>query len=197
MSALIVSNSVNPVKALNFFAVVGKLKTLKRTGWVNNNVFEPESVADHMYRMSMLTFMLVDTDIKRDHLMKVCMIHDLAEALVGDITPYDGVSKEDKRKLEEDAMHKIVADLECQIIGNEILSLWLEYEEGTTKEAVLAHQLDKFEMITQAVEYEKSQGKKLDRFFSCYPDSFTHPEIFSWAKELVDQRNLNLDMDKA
>jgi hypothetical protein len=63
--------------------VVGKLKTLKRTGWVNNNVFEPESVADHMYRMSMLTFMLVDTDIKRDHLMKVCMIHDLAEALVG------------------------------------------------------------------------------------------------------------------
>jgi hypothetical protein len=36
---------------------------------------------------------------------------------VGDITPYDGVTKEDKRKLEEDAMHKIVADLECQIIG--------------------------------------------------------------------------------
>ena len=29
------------------------------------------------------------------------MVHDLAEALVGDITPYDGVSKEDKRKLEE------------------------------------------------------------------------------------------------
>ena len=29
------------------------------------------------------------------------MVHDLAESLVGDITPYDGVSKEDKRKLEE------------------------------------------------------------------------------------------------
>jgi putative hydrolase of HD superfamily len=83
MSALIVGNTVNPVKALNFFAIVGKLKLLKRTGWVNNNVFEPESVADHMYRMSMLTFMLTDADIKRDHLMKVCMIHDLAEALVG------------------------------------------------------------------------------------------------------------------
>lgn len=32
---------------------------------------------------------------------KICMVHDLAESLVGDITPYDGVSKEDKRKLEE------------------------------------------------------------------------------------------------
>ena len=29
------------------------------------------------------------------------MVHDLAESLVGDITPYDGVSKETKRKLEE------------------------------------------------------------------------------------------------
>ena len=29
------------------------------------------------------------------------MVHDLAEAIVGDITPYDGVSKADKRRLEE------------------------------------------------------------------------------------------------
>lgn len=33
--------------------------------------------------------------------MKVCMVHDLAEAVVGDITPYDGVTKEEKRVLEE------------------------------------------------------------------------------------------------
>ena len=28
-------------------------------------------------------------------------MHDLAEAVVGDITPYQGVSKEEKRALEE------------------------------------------------------------------------------------------------
>ena len=33
--------------------------------------------------------------------MKICMVHDLAEAIVGDITPYDGVSKAEKRRLEE------------------------------------------------------------------------------------------------
>ena len=49
----------------------GKLKTLKRTGWVNNEVFEPESVADHMYRMSMLTFLIVDPTVEKDRLMKV------------------------------------------------------------------------------------------------------------------------------
>lgn len=31
----------------------------------------------------------------------VCLMHDLAEAVVGDITPYQGVSKEEKRRLEE------------------------------------------------------------------------------------------------
>ena len=61
----------------------------------------PESVADHMYRMSMLSMLITDATVNKDHLMKICMVHDLAEAIVGDITPHCGVSKEDKRKLEE------------------------------------------------------------------------------------------------
>ena len=61
----------------------------------------PESVADHMYRMSMLALLITDVSIDKDHLMKICMVHDLAESIVGDITPHCGVSKEDKRKLEE------------------------------------------------------------------------------------------------
>ena len=61
----------------------------------------PESVADHMYRMSMLSFSICDKNVNKDLLIKICLIHDLAEALVGDITPYDGVSKEQKRMLEE------------------------------------------------------------------------------------------------
>ena len=49
------------------------------------------------------------------------MVHDLAEALVGDITPYDGVSKEDKRKMEEDAMRLIVADIGCTEVSDLML----------------------------------------------------------------------------
>lgn len=61
----------------------------------------PESVADHMYRMSMLAFAIRDSTVNKDKLMKICMVHDLAESIVGDITPHDGVSKEEKRRLEE------------------------------------------------------------------------------------------------
>lgn len=56
--------------------------------------------------------------------------------------------------------------------------MWLEYEQGTSIEADLARQLDKFEMIVQANEYEIAQpGKRLERFFETTKDSFTHPEV--------------------
>ena len=47
-------------------------------------------------------------------------------------------------------MKKILDDCGNSAIGEEILSLWLDYEENRSTEADLAHQLDKFEMIVQA-----------------------------------------------
>jgi hypothetical protein len=66
--------------SLNFFLTIGKLKRLKRTGWVNHFIPEPESVADHMYRMSMMAFLISDPTVDRDHLIKLCLVHDIAEA---------------------------------------------------------------------------------------------------------------------
>ncbi len=167
---------------------------MKRTGWIDHEVRLPESVADHMYRMSMLCFALTDSSLNRDRLMKVCLCHDLAEALVGDITPTEisGVSKEEKRRLEEDALNTIVTDLDNYIIGNEIRGLWDEYEERSTPEGIVAAELDKFEMIVQADEYEKQyadEGKRLDSFFDYTLGYFKHPEISSWDALLRENRN--------
>jgi putative hydrolase of HD superfamily len=131
-----------------------------------------------MYRMSMLSFLIVDPNVNKDKLMKVCMVHDLAESIVGDITPHDGVSKEDKRKLEETALRKIIEDIEYPEIAAEILELWLEYEEGESPEAHLAREFDKFEMILQALEYEEIQPeKKLDSFFRSTEGYFHNPQV--------------------
>lgn len=186
------SATVPALNALKIFKVIGQLKTLKRTGWVQNDISLPESVADHMYRMSMLSFFITDPSINRDKLMKICLCHDLAEAIVGDITPYDGVSKEEKKKLEEDALRMIVGNIGHAEIADEILSLWLEYENGTSKEAEIAKNLDKFEMIIQADEYEQTQGARLDRFFESTKDSFTHPEVLEWNKALRNDRDTRL-----
>ena len=181
--------SVTPSKALKFFSVVGKLKTLKRTGWVNHDVAEPESVADHMYRMAMLSFLIKDPTIDRERLMKICLVHDLAEAIVGDITPYDiKVSKELKRELEENALIKISDDIGDPVIASEIKELWLEYEDCTTNEAKIAKNLDKFEMIIQANEYEEEQGMDLCDFFKSTEGKFDHPEVQSWDELLRSNR---------
>lgn len=82
---------------LEFFHTIEKLKTQKRTGWVHEGIIQPESIADHMYRMSMMA-MILDTspplDISKVTMM--CLVHDLAEADVGDITPLCGISAEEK-----------------------------------------------------------------------------------------------------
>jgi putative hydrolase of HD superfamily len=194
---LVMSSSramVSPQRALNFFSTVGKLKTLKRTGWVDHNVSMPESVADHMYRMTMLCFMITDPAVDKDRLMKICLVHDLAEATVGDITPPEvsGVSKEEKRALELKALSDIVKDIDNEEVGNEIFGLWNEYEDAETPLAKVAKQLDKYEMIVQADEYEKAHSaekKRLDSFFKSTEGYFTHPEISEWDKLLRSTRD--------
>lgn len=126
----------------------------------------------------MLTFAIRDPSVDRNRLLKICMVHDLAEAVVGDITPHAGISKEDKRKMEEEALRGIINDLNCAEVADEILSLWLDYEEGTTIECQLAKQLDKLEMIIQANEYEELHPEKtLESFFASTKDDFHHPEV--------------------
>ena len=77
-------------------------------------------------------------------------------------------------------------------IANEIEELWFEYENGETLVGKVAKQLDKYEMILQADEYEKahiSEGKALNSFFSYTEGYFTHPEIKAWDTHLRIQRD--------
>ena len=45
--------------------------------------------------------------------MKMTLIHDLAECIVGDITPHDNVTPEDKHEREDKAMESI-----CKLLGD-------------------------------------------------------------------------------
>ena len=87
---------------LEVMHLVEQLKLQKRTGWVRNDVKSPESIADHMYRMAILSLLSEeDQELDIGKCVQMAVVHDLAEASVGDITPFDGVTKEAKQKLEE------------------------------------------------------------------------------------------------
>jgi putative hydrolases of HD superfamily len=140
---------------LDFLLTCGNLKRIKRTGWLNHGIKEAESIADHMHRMSILAMSLKDPNIDKYKLIKMAIVHDLAEAVAGDITPDQGVSKEAKFKLEFDGIQLFKAQLNGSPFSLEIESLWLEYENGTSPEAKVCKDFDKYEMILQAFEYEK------------------------------------------
>lgn len=55
----------------------------------------------------------------RSRIMKLAVVHDLAEALAGDIAPFQKVSKEEKRRLEEEGLEQI-----CATVGSDAIGRW-------------------------------------------------------------------------
>ncbi|HET8720329.1 MAG TPA: HD domain-containing protein [Candidatus Nitrosotenuis sp.] len=140
---------------VDFFKTVVKLKTIQRQGWKDKLALKnPESVADHCYSMSLMV--LVVSEIKNlDTLkmVKMALIHDLAETITGDITP-EMFTKSKKERLENSAMKKILKQIPSSI-RLDFSNLWNEYQKNSTKEARLLHQIDKLEMAVQASVYNK------------------------------------------
>ena len=171
-------------RIIDFLRFVGILKDLPRTGWVYMKVKKPETVSGHMYRMSLAAFALAgEAGVDTERCIRMALVHDLAEAKVGDITPSDSVTDAEKHRRELEAMKVVRDDLLTGLSGDpgrEILELWMEYEEGKSKEAKFVKDLDKFDMVLQAVEYEAagrvSPRGALDEF-----------EYHNWQTPVVKQ----------
>jgi len=175
---------------LAFFHIIERLKTQKRTGWMNNKIVDAESISDHMHRMSILALCSTDQSLDISKCVMLSVVHDLAEAIVGDIAPSDGVSREEKRKLETEAMRDMVEGmLHGSPAARRIEGLWNEYESGETAEARFVKDLDRIEMALQASEYEDRHNKHLQSFFDTSISNIAHPEVKSWAADLMAERS--------
>ncbi|KAK6489800.1 5'-deoxynucleotidase HDDC2-like [Huso huso] len=178
---------------LQFMKLIGQLKRVPRTGWVYRNVEKPESVSDHMYRMAMMAFLIGDTKLNKDRCIKLALVHDMAECIVGDIAPADNISKNEKHRREEEAM-KHLTGLLSEDVKKEIYEIWEEYEYQSSPEAKLVKELDQFEMILQAYEYEDQEKKpgRMQEFFDSTKGRFHHPEVVQLVKSLNEERNYQI-----
>ncbi|KAL8189530.1 hypothetical protein R6Q57_029096 [Mikania cordata] len=182
-------SSPSPSSAIDFLTLCYSLKSTKRAGWVKRDIAGPESIADHMYRMGLMGLIASDTPgVNRDKCIKMAIVHDIAEAIVGDITPSDGVPKAEKSRREKEAI-----DHMCKLLGGgpraeELHELWMEYEENSTTEAKIVKDFDKIEMILQALEYEKEQSKDLEEFFQSTAGKFQTDLGKAWASEIASRR---------
>ena len=152
------------MKDLDFFSEVGKLKDVPRSGWLVYKVRDPENVSDHAYRVAVMALHYCKRNTLR--CVGMALVHDLPEIITGDIAMRgdkrdQAVSDAEKARLEMAAAKKLFAK------QPEMLALWKEYEGNKTPEAKLVHDLDKVEMVLQALDYTKARRAPLglDEFF--------------------------------
>lgn len=156
----------------DFFYIIENLKKIPRQGWIDKTqISNPESVSDHAFSVAIIAMIFSDMNkTSTIKVLKMALLHDLAESITGDITP-KMMSVKNKNKLEENAMKKILKKLP-ESLAREYTQLWNEYKDNKTVESKLVHDVDKFEMALQAKVYEKL-GINKNKFKPFYNTAFT------------------------
>jgi putative hydrolases of HD superfamily len=205
---------------LEFARTVGRLKTVVRQGWVDRGVAAPESVADHTYRAVMLAWTLgAAAGLDTNRLVKIMLVHDLAEAWVGDATPYEALldvsrdaetvqrwrellppdqlaaAKREKHAREQTAFAGIIANLPQPLVA-ELRELADDYADRRTAEGEFAAQIDKIEALLQAVEYrERGQPSDVENFLASAREAVTHPVLAAFVDEVAADARLSAEPD--
>lgn len=192
------------------------LKTTPRTGWLDRGVpqEDTESVADHILMTTLLGWITAGDELDRDRVLKLSLVHDLAEAIIGDPPPYDRDevppaahidavrhffsrrhvrSEEGKRAkaLVEHAAMAELAGLMPEHAAREISELWREYEAQATPEARFAKDVDRFEAFLQARAYgSRYPDLPMGGFTHMALDELEHPTLIALRDAiLADEEN--------
>lgn len=147
-----------------------------------------ESVAEHTWRLCLMALILDKhfPDVDMSQVIKICIIHDLGEAISGDIPAPSQNETIDKSVTERNDMLQLIDGLP-DYLQKELVELWDEYENASSKEAKTAKALDKLETIIQ-----HNQGKNPEDFDYTFNLSYgkeyttDHP-VISTIRELLDE----------
>ena len=133
---------------LEFLRHAEQLKNVTRNSWTSGG--QQESVAEHTWRLCLMSLLFEKgfPGIDYAKLVKICIIHDLGEAIGGDIPAPQQGDGEGKAAQERRDLLRLLAPLP-EHLQREITALWDEYEAAVSPEARLAKALDKLETILQ------------------------------------------------
>ena len=165
-----------------------QLKAEERRGWKRLGLTRVESVADHSFGLAMLAWLEAE---RRKYdvgmVLKLALIHDLEEAITGDLSPGDkrirGASKvrEAKRKALEELIRSLPSNSR-----DSYRRLWTDLRLLRTREALLVHELDKLEMALQADRIGRRIGRtRVEDFFRSAYREVKDPELSRVLNEIT------------
>lgn len=156
-------------KILDFFAEVGKLKQVKRSGWWMVGIPYEESVAEHSFRCATIGYVLARIEgADTQKVLLMTLFNDLHEARINDMHKvahkYLNV-----REAEKNAFTDQIENLE-KGIKSEMKDLREEYDNQETLESLIARDADILECLIQAKEYTDLGFRNAEKFFKKAPD---------------------------
>ncbi len=182
-----------------FIFEVGTLKRIKRAWLKSEGVANPESVAEHTYRNTIVGYLLAKMEgADAEKVMKMCLFHDVPEVRIGDL---DKVAQRyiNKDTIELEVLRDQLKNLP-EHAAKEIFSLVNEMSERKTKEAIIARDADILELLFQAKEYadvgyhgteywleQNSKLLKTDSAKSLFR-ALMKQDAFAWSKGLENLR---------
>lgn len=174
---------------LTFLRAAERLKTVVRSGWTSDG--QPESVAEHTWRLCLMAMVLYGNSpgIDLARLLKMCLIHDLGEAIGGDVPAPLQEAGSPKSGRERADLLELIASLPVGL-RDEIVSLWDEYEAASSPEARVAKGLDKLETILQ-----HTQGKNPADFD--YAFNLAYGQQYTSADPVLAALRARLDQETA
>jgi putative hydrolase of HD superfamily len=160
-----------------FMVEVAKVKGINRTGWVLSGVKHPEHVGDHMFSTAVLSYLLAkNAGLDADKCLKMALLHDIHEAITGDIPSRNGVSSKRKDRLEVRDTTRVLSRLGSS--GGELRSLLREFIRCRTVEARFVHEVDKLDYVVQLMQYSSRMKPAMVReFLSSGGNGIHAPEL--------------------
>lgn len=159
---------------LTFLRRAESLKQVTRTSWTSNG--QPETVASHSWRLCLMALVLAPRmpHIDLGKLLRICLVHDLGEAIGGDISAVLQEGAPSKSEQERADLLELTKELPTSV-RDDLVALWDEYEQASTPEARLAKGLDKLETILQHNQGAMPEGFDF-RFNLRYGTQYTATE---------------------
>lgn len=150
---------MKPAELLEFLAMVEKLKCNTRHSYTSSG--RHESVAEHSFRLALMAYMVSDEvpEIDTDKVIRMCLIHDLGEAITGDIPSFE---KTDSDEAAEDSAVSGFVNQLPEYWKKQLGEMYSEMNELKTPEAKLYKALDKLEAVIQHNEADISTWLPLE-----------------------------------
>lgn len=184
--------------AIDFYILANALKYKIRGGCKIWHIKSKrlESVAEHVYGTCILAIALeseLNLKVDLNKVLKMLVIHEIGEVIIGDITPHHNMTKEEKLRKEHEAVQNILDGL---IKKDEYLKLFEEFNESKTEESKFAHRIDKMEATLQMKLYdeynyidihsEENKDAYNSDFFQKYKKETLSEQFFESDKEVYD-----------